>query len=72
MPYILVFALFMICMIVERFTKKRASGEILEPARNANGDLERTTGKLVFGEHWQAWADAINRESAEPWEEQAA
>ncbi len=70
MPYILAFAFFILCMILDR-SKKRATGKVVEPARNATG-LERTTGKLVFGEHWQAWADAINREAAEPWEEQAA
>ena len=57
-------------MIVER--RKRASGKVVEPARNDTAGVERPTGKLVFGEHWQAWADAIRREAEEPGEQQAA
>ena len=72
MPYILAFVFFIGCLIVDRITKKRAHLTVLEPAAHANAGLERTTGKLVFGEHWQAWADAIRREAEEPWEEQAA
>ncbi len=70
MPYILAFAFFVLCMIVDH--KKRASGKVVEPARKDTAGVERTTGKLVFGEHWQAWADAIRREAEEPWEERAA
>ena len=72
MPYILAFVFFICCMIADRFTKKSAHESVLEPARDANAGLERTTGKLVFGDHWQAWADALSREAEEPWEEQAA
>ena len=72
MMYLLAFAFFIGCLIVERFRNKRATGNVLEPASQVNAGLERATGKLVFGEHWQAWADAISREAAEPWEEQAA
>ena len=72
MPYILAFVFFVCCMIADRLGKKRAYGNVFEPARDANAGLESHTGKLVFGEHWQAWADAINREAEEPWEERAA
>lgn len=67
MLYILAFAFFLICMLVDR-SKQTAAGRAGEAAPN----VERTTGKLVFGEHWQAWADAISREAEETWEEQAA
>jgi hypothetical protein len=69
MPYILAFAFFLICMIVERL-KKRAPGRVLETVPNANA-WQATSGELVFGEHWEAWADAIMLEAAEPWETQA-
>ena len=70
MPYILAFAFFLACMIGERLTtKKRAPGNVFEPASNANAGLKATTGELAFGEHWQAWADAIRWEAAS--EEQA-
>jgi len=70
MPYILAFAFFLACMIADRFTTKRAPGNLFEPASNANAGLKATTGELAFGEHWQAWADAIRREAVEPSEEQ--
>ena len=69
MPYILAFVFFLACMTVERFRNRMAHANVFEPASNANAG---TTGELIFGEHWQAWADAISRESEEPWEEQAA
>ena len=67
MLYILAFAFFLICMMADR-SKQKASGRVVDEAPH----VERTTGKLVFGEHWQAWADAISQETEESWEEQAA
>ena len=64
MPYILAFAFFSVCMIVDRFTKKRAPGNLVERAPQAQPALKVTTGELAFGEHWQAWADALKREAA--------
>ncbi len=62
MPYILAFAFFIICMIAQHKTKKRAAGNVLEPATHANAGSQTTAGELSFGEHWQAWADTIRWE----------
>jgi hypothetical protein len=70
MPCILAIAVFICLMIVNLLN--RAHANVLEPARDANDEAESSTGKLVFGEHWQAWADTITREAADPYEEQAA
>jgi hypothetical protein len=64
MPYILAFAFLLWCTIGERFTKENSG--VLEPASHEHAAWKGTTGELVFGEHWQAWADTVKREAAEP------
>ena len=62
MLFILAFAFFIGCLIVDHISKKRVLGNVLAPASNAVAGLKRTPGELALGEHWQAWADTIRWE----------